>query len=232
VRSRLSHRAAPIALVLACAVLLCGCAGGGASGNGLAADPPARIVAAAEAAAAAAASVHVSGSIVSESKPISINMELVARQGGQGRVALEGIGFRLVGVDRAVYVSGDAAFYARFAGALAARVMRGKWLKGAQSGAFRSFAPLTRLGGLLDSALSAHGALVRGADATVGGQRAIAVHDTARGGSLYVASTGTPYPLELVERGGARLVFDRWNQPVTLSVPTDAINIHQLQSGR
>ena len=56
--------------------------------------------------------------------------------------------------------------------------------------------------------------------------------DAAGGGTLYVASTGTPYPLEIVERGGERLVFDRWNQPVTLAVPPDALDIHQLQSGR
>jgi hypothetical protein len=233
VRPRVSPGAAPIALVFASAVLLAACGGGGASGNGLTADSPARIVAAAQAAADAAVSVHVSGSIVSETEPISINMELVARQGGQGRVVLEGIGFRLVGVDGAVYVSGGTAFYRRFAGAAAARVMRGKWLKGAQSGAFRSLASLTRLGSLLDGALSDHGALSRGAgEKRVEGRQAVAVSDTARGGTLYVASTGTPYPLEIVERGGGRLVFDRWNQAVTLSVPTDAINIHQLQSGR
>jgi hypothetical protein len=222
----------PIALALASAGLLAGCAGGGISGNGLALDSPAQIVAAAKAAAVRAASVHVWGSIVSDGKPISIDMELVARQGGQGRVALEGVGFRLVGVHGAVYVSGDTAFYTRFAGAAAARVMRGKWLKTAQAGALRSLASLTRLGSLLDSVLAGHGALSRGAEATVGGRRAIAVRDTTRGGILYVASAGTPYPLELVERGGGRLVFDRWNQAVTLSVPTDAINIHQLQSGR
>jgi len=232
VRPRLSPSASPLALALASAALLAGCAGAGASGNGLTADSPAQIVAAAQAAASAAASVRVSGSIVSEGKPISINMELVARQGGQGRVVLKGIRFRLVGVDGAVYVSGSTAFYTRFAGAAAARVMRGKWLKGAQSGAFRSLASLTRLGSLLGSALSDHGPLSRAAGATVEGRRAVAVSDAPRGGTLYVASTGTPYPLEIVERGGGRLVFARWNQAVTLSVPTDAINIHQLQSGR
>jgi hypothetical protein len=82
------------------------------------------------------------------------------------------------------------------------------------------------------SALSSHGPLARGAGATVAGQRAVAVRDTARGGTLYVASSGTPYPLEIVERDGDRLVFDRWNQAVTLAVPVDAIDIRQLQSGR
>jgi hypothetical protein len=219
-------------LALASGALLAGCAGGASGGSGVAAKTPTQIVATAEAAAATAASVHVAGSILSEGKPISLNMELVAGQGGQGRVSLDGISFRLVGVDDAVYVSGGSAFYTRIAGASAARVMRGKWLKGAQAGALRSLASLTRLGTLLGNALSGHGPLVRAADAIVAGRRAVAVRDAARGGTLYVASGGTPYPLEIVKRGGDRLVFDRWNQAVTLTVPVDAIDIRQLQSGR
>jgi hypothetical protein len=230
-RQRLPARAA-ISIALVSAALLAGCAGGASKENSLAAKNPAQIVALAKAAAAGAASVHVAGSILSEGKPISLNMELVAGQGGQGRVSLDGISFRLIGVDDAVYVNGDTAFYTRFAGAVAARVMRGKWLKGAQAGALRSLASLTRLGSLLGSALSSHGPLARVADATVAGQRAVAVRDTARGGTLYVASSSTPYPLEIVERDGDRLVFDRWNQAVTLAVPVDAIDIRQLQSGR
>jgi hypothetical protein len=220
------------ALALASAALLAGCGDGASVENGAEEKTPAQIVALASAAAAHAASVHVAGSILSEGKPISLNMELVAGQGGQGRVSLDGTSFRLVGIDDAVYVSGDTAFYTRFAGPTAARVMRGKWLKGAQVGAFRSLASLTRLGSFLRSALSSHGALARGAGAIVAGQRAVAVRDTAGGGTLYVASSGTPYPLEIVERDGGRLVFDRWNQAVTLSVPTDAIDTRELQSGR
>ncbi len=69
---------------------------------------------------------------------------------------------------------------------------------------------------LLGSTLAAHGTLARGPATTVEGRPALGVSDGANGGTLYVASTGTPYPLELVERGASAgtLVFDRWNQPV------------------
>jgi hypothetical protein len=52
-------------------------------------------------------------------------------------------------------------------------------------------------------------------------------------GTLYVATTGTPYPLEILKKGGSggSILFDRWNQPVTLTAPANAININQLQSG-
>jgi len=219
--------------VFVSAALLAGC-GGAPSGNGVAARTPAQIVAAAKAAAMGAASVHVAGSIVSEGKPISLNMELVAEKGGKGRVALDGLSFRLVDVDHAVYVSGSTAFYARFAGATAARVLRGKWLKGAEAGALASLASLAHLHSLLNNTLAGHGALSRGPSASVDGQQAVGVSDTAIGGTLYVAGTGAPYPLEIVKRGAGagKIVFDQWNQPVSLSVPANAININQLQSGR
>ncbi|MGO9320323.1 MAG: hypothetical protein ACLQBY_05925 [Solirubrobacteraceae bacterium] len=215
------------------AALLAGC-GGAPSGNGVASKTPAQIVAAAKAAAVSAASVHVAGSIVSEGKPISLNMELVAEKGGKGRVALDGLSFRLIDVDDAVYINGSTAFYTRFAGVTAARVMRGKWLKGAETGALQPLASLTRLRSLLNGTLAGHGTLSRGPNASVDGQPAVGVSDTAIGGTLYVAGTGAPYPLEIVKRGigGGKIVFDQWNQPVSLSVPANAININQLQSGR
>ncbi|HSZ15337.1 MAG TPA: hypothetical protein VK790_14980 [Solirubrobacteraceae bacterium] len=151
-----------------------------------------------------------------------------------GHVALGGVGFSIVGVDRAVFVSGGTAFFTSLAGATAARIMRGKWLKGAETGVLAPFAWLTRMRTLLGSALAPHGTLSRAPATTVEGRPALAVSDGADGGTLYVASTGTPYPLELVRRGAAagKLVFDRWNQPVELSVPANAINVKQLQSGR
>ena len=62
---------------------------------------------------------------------------------------------------------------------------------------------------------------------------AVGVTDASKGATLYVAATGVPYPLEILKPAGGpgRIVFDRWNQPVTLKIPADPINIEQL-SGR
>ncbi len=217
----------------ALAIVLCGCAGSASSSNGVASKAPAQIVAAAKSAAAGAATVHVAGSIFGGGTPISVDMELVSGKGGQGQIMIEGLTVKLVNVDNAVYVSSGAAFYARFAGAAAARRLRGRWLKASARGAaLGPLAWLTNLGKLLGSALSAHGALSRGVPTSVRGQEAVAVTDLARGGTLYVAGTGAPYPLEIVKPapGGGELVFDRWNQPVVLEPPVGAINIKQLQN--
>jgi hypothetical protein len=230
-RSRLSSLAGSLAL----AVTLAGCAGSPSSGNGVASKMPARIVAIARSAGAGAATVHVAGSIVSDGKPISIDMELVADKGGAGRITLGGLSVELIGINRTLYINASTAFYSRFVGPTAARLLHGKWLKGStERGALASFAPFANLDKLIDSTLASHGALSRAGTTTVEGQKAIGVSDLVNGGTLYVATTGTPYPIEIVKDGVGvgKLVFDRWNKPVTLEAPTYAINVNQLQSSR
>jgi hypothetical protein len=228
-------------LALAGALLLvaasvAGCGGSSSSSNGVAAKSPEQILAAAKSAATGAASVHLAGSIVSEGKPISIDIELLSGKGGKGRVTLEGLAVQLIRVERAIYISGSAAFYRHIAGPAAAQLLQGKWLKAPESsGNFASLSSLTELDKLTETALAGHGTLRKGPETTIAGQKAVALQDTSKGGTLYVAATGTPYPLEIVKQGGSgsagSIRFDRWNQPVTLTAPADAINIDQLQSG-
>lgn len=207
----------------------------GGSGNGVAAKSPEQIVAAAKAAADGAATVHVNGSIVSEKKPISLNMELVAGKGAKGHLSVEGLGIDVIEVEKAFYLNGSAAFYKHIGGDAAAQLLQGKWLKApTSSGEFAQLAELTDLGRLLDHALTAHsGKLSRGQTANVGGQQAVGITDSAHDGTLFVATTGTPYPLQIAKSGkeGGKVTFDRWNEPVTLTPPPNAININQLQSG-
>ena len=62
------------------------------------------------------------------------------------------------------------------------------------------------------------------------GHKVIAVNDKSNGGTLYVATTGKPYPIEIVKSGsdGGRVEFDRFNQPVTLTPPANAIDVSKL----
>ena len=44
---------------------------------------------------------------------------------------------------------------------------------------------------------------------------------------------GKPYPLQITKTGAesGKVIFNRWNQPVTLQAPTNAIDISALQKG-
>jgi hypothetical protein len=233
-RPRIRTLLPPSLGALLVAVVLSGC-GSSSSGNGVASKSPPQILAAAKAAADGAASVHIAGTIVSEGKPLTLDMQLVKGKGGRGRITLEGVSIDLVRVGGAVYINGSQAFYQHIAGAAAAKLLQGKWLKAPEnSGNFASLASLTDLAKLINTTLSSHGKLARDGTKTIEGQKVIAVNDVSQGGTLYVAVTGSPYPIEVVKDGGSggKIIFDRWNKPVTLTAPANAININQLQSGR
>ncbi len=212
-----------------------GCGGSSSSDSGLASKSASQIVSAAQTAADSAHSVHVSGSIVNGSTPIALNMELVNGTGGRGRLSENGVSFELVEIGGYVYIKGSQAFYSHVAGPAAAQLLQGKWLKAsAGGGAFASLTSLTNLRKLLGSTLASHGALTKGATSTVEGQQAIAIKDATRGGTLYVATSGTPYPLQISKggSGGGKITFSHWNEPVTLKAPANAVNLSQLEGGR
>lgn len=226
------HRALAAVAVLLCS-LLSGC-GGSSGGNGVASKSPAQIVAAARAAAARASSVHVAGSIVSGGSPITLDMHLLAGHGGRGRLTASGLGFELIQLGPTVYVKGSPELYSHVGGPAAAQLLQGRWLKApTDSGEFSAIASLTDLNKLLGSDVPDPRALSKGHARTVAGTPAIPVTDAAKGETVYVATTGSPYPVELAKtgKGGGRVVFDRWNQPVVLVAPANAIDITRLRGG-
>ena len=211
------------------ATLLAGCGSSSSKPvNGIAAKTPAEIVAATRLAADSASSVHVSGAITSAGSPITLDMNLLAGKGGSGRLSENGLKFELIQTAGAIYIKGSPAFYAHVGGPAAARLFRGKWLKvPATRGNFASLASLVDLRQLLDTTLAGHGPLAKGGTATTRGQPTVAVTDTSTGGTLHVATSGPAYPVEVTKAGasGGTIVFDRWNGPVSLAAPENAIDL-------
>jgi hypothetical protein len=228
------RRTSPAAF-LALALALAGCGGSSSSsGNGVESKSASQILEATKLAASEAKSVHIAGSIVSEGKPITLDMELLAGKGGKGKIGQEGFTIDLIQTEGSVYINGSSAFYKHVGGTAAAQLLQGRWLKApANSGELASLASLTNLSKLIDSALANHGTLTKGSSATISGQKAIAINDTSKGGTLYIATTGKAYPLEVAKNGkeSGKVVLDRWDQPVTLSPPKNAIDISKLQNG-
>jgi hypothetical protein len=232
------RRPSPVALliaVVALALLLAGCgSSSSSSGNGIESKSASEILEATKTAASEAKSVHIKGSIVSEGKPITLNMELLAGKGGKGTIGQEGFTIQLIQVEGSVYINGNSSFYKHVGGAAAAQLLQGRWLKApANSGELASLASLTNLSKLIDSALASHGTLSKGSTTTINGQSAIALKDTTKGGTLYVATTGQPFPLEIAKSGAesGKVSLEDWNAPVTLTAPQNAIDISKLQKG-
>jgi hypothetical protein len=239
-RLRLSIRGLTVVAALSLLIaLLSGCGGGSSSSssssssNGVADKSPADILAATKVAADAAKTVHVSGSIVSGGTPITLDMNLLAGKGGRGQLSESGLAFELIQVGRTVYIKGSQAFYKKIGGTAAAQLLQGKWLKAPASNSdFASLSQLTDLRQLVDQTLSNQGSsLKKLGTSTVAGQKVVGISDKARGGTLYIAATGQPYPVQIVKSGssGGKISFDRWNSSLTLAAPANAIDVTQLQ---
>lgn len=232
-RFRLFPAATLAALALAAAVVAgCGSSSSGSSENGVAAKSPTEILKASKAAADSASAVHVAGSMVSGGAPITLDLHLVAGKGGKGKISENGLSFELIQLNGTAYISGSSEFYKHFAGPAAAQLLQGKWLKASStSGSLATLASLTDLKKLIDAALTQNGTLTKGAKTTISGQPAITVTDTTQNGSLYVATTGQPYPIQISKSGagGGKITFDEWNQPVAITAPANAVDINELQ---
>ena len=223
----------PISLGAICAVVaagvIAGCGGSSTSSHGVATKSPQAIVAAAQAATAAAKSVRVSGSIVSAGTRISLDLSMAAGRGGRGQMSQDGLSFQMVALNQTVYINGSQGFWRHIGGAAAAQLFDGRWLKAPANGQFASIARLANINQLFGQLLGSHGTLAKGKTTTVDGQKVVAITDTTKGGTLYVATTGKPYPVEVTKGNSGRVVFDRFNDPVSLAAPPNAIDISQLK---
>ena len=218
-------------MALAAVAALAGC--GSTSNGALTSKPPNEIVGTSVSSAMHAQSVHVSGWVVDQGSAVELDLELVAGKGGRGTMSFSGFRVQIIGAASQLYVKASSAFWAHFASMSAAQLFGGKWLKAHANGSLAEFARMTDLHALLSDVIGHHGKLTAGAVTTLGGQKVIPITDTTEGGTLYVTATGPPYPVELVKSGsaGGRIRFDRYNEPVSLNTPANALDITKLQAG-
>lgn len=233
-RHALLRAALPLA---ALAPLLAGCGESSKSkSNGIEAKTPTAIVEAAKKAADEATAVHVSGAIKSNGTPVTLDLNLVSGKGGSGKLSEGGLSFELIRIGDTAYIKGSEAFYEHFGGSATASLLKGKWLKASTtSEQFAMLATITDPRKLLDMTLASHGKLEKAKTTTVNGQEAVPVTDVTEGGTLYVATIGQPFPVEITKGGssGGTVAFDRWNEPVELKAPasSETVDISKLQPG-
>ncbi len=218
-------------VLLSATALLAGCGGSsGGGGNGVAAKPATQIVSAAGQAAVHAHSVYVTGSVASSGQQVGLDLHLVNGTGAQGTITTSGLRVDIVSLNNTVYVKGSDAFWQHVGGANAVHLFHGKWLKGPSNGDLASFAQFSDFSALFQKLLTSAGPVVKGHTTTIRGESAIAVRDSRQGGTLYVATHGQPYPLEVAKSGsgGGRVDFLQYNQSFAITAPKGAIDVTKL----
>jgi hypothetical protein len=228
-----------IALTAVAAVAISACGGSGGSSssndNGVASKSPDQILTTAVKAAQTARSVHVAGTVKDGSQTIGIDLSIASGKGASGTIAEGDASFKLIEAQGAFYIQPNARFLAKFTHSKAAtQVLGGKWLKGSRSDAsFQSFGQLTSIKRLMSSLTQGHGTLTKGSTTTIDGHKTIALH-SSKGGTMYIATTGKPYPLQVSKSSGSKLgkvTFSQYDQAFSVSAPSKSVNLDQLQSG-
>jgi hypothetical protein len=208
---------------------------GGAPSNGVASKSAEQIFNTAITAAKGAKSVHVSGALKSGSKSVGLDLSIVQGTGASGTISEGAVSFKLISIGGSYYIQPSAGFLQKFVhSSAAASLFKGKWLKASSTNSsFGSFGQLTSIKTLIGSLPHADGTLSKGSTSTLAGQPVIAV-DSSKGGTMYVATTGTPYPLQVSKNSGGqsgKVTFSDYNKAFTITAPANSINIDQLTSG-
>ncbi len=221
---------APV-FTVALAVILAGCG----SGESVTSKSAAEILAASRAAALSASSVHVLTKVSIGKHQVANDDQELAGDGGRAKLSLVGRRYEAIRIGNTVYVKGGPAFYRTLERRTGAHVPEGAWVKApADSAQLAQFAYLTDLSKELGFQLRSNGSLTKGAITTIEGQKAIELKDTAGKRStraLYVATTGKPYPLQIVRHGveTAQTTFTGWNRSTQLTAPAGAVELAGLE---
>jgi hypothetical protein len=232
-RSQTLCRLGPRPVLLALAVLVLSVTGCGSSDNGVAAKSASEILQATRTAAQGASSVHVvTNSKIAHGESLALDASLAKEQGG-AKVSYLGTSLEVIRSANSVYVKGNKVFAARLGAALGVKIPADTWLTSTVKGPLAQTAAFTKITTELPLILSGTGKVTKGTSTKINGQPTITIKQQHKlyTGTLYVATTGQPYPLKLTKTGEetGEVTFTNWNDPVTVTAPAHAVNITQLQ---
>ena len=228
-------------LTLALLVGACGSqrAGSSATGpkptptNGVASKTPAQILKATEAALASVTSVHIRGHVRESGHKYTVDLVLGHKTAkGSMTAPLEGIkhaSFDFLLVGGRMYIR-SSTLWRKAGGPAAANMLDNRWVmlpKGASKGfpfaSTKAFTKSFRSG-------SSEKARSVGAMTTINGQPAVTL--ITSDSTIYVATTGMPYPLRVLgktAKQGAVDLFD-FNAPVIVTAPLNPIDITKFHA--
>lgn len=229
----------PLALAT---VLLAGC-GRDAAGpvatptptdNGVSALTADQILAKATAALKAAKSFRMKGDVSSEGEKVKLDVK-VNNTDTSGTVEVNGAPVEIIKVGTSLYFKGSEAFWKAVGGAKGEQIailLKDKWAKAPTSDKqYSSLASLVDPDKLLDP----EGTITKGSAKDINGTPAIGlVSSKADGGTLYVATTGEPYPLRLEGPPSQGAIdFSEFGATFDIKAPTgEVVDLEKLvQSG-
>ena len=219
-------RTVGLALALAAGFAAAGCSS--SSGNGIASESVTQIQQSVEQAVNSASSVEINGSTVQSGKTITFQVVTFSSGDFSGSLVQSGNSVMIKKIGANDYLNGSAGYYqAVGASASEASALGGIWVYGPDSQL--GFGSSFTLASVVKSIKNPNGTLHKGSASTIDGQAAFSV-TSSKGGSLWVATTGKAYPIELDNSGtnGGTVKFANWNQGTSPVAPAGAKAISSL----
>jgi hypothetical protein len=183
--------------------------------NGVAALAADEILKRAEAAVVQGKSFSAKGELVQDGQASDVDFKFSGTD-FIGSMSVKDAKIELLSVGGEKFIRPNAAFWTLTTGAQGstmAALVGDRWVTGA--GNDKSFAELFSMGSVSEL-LKPSGTLSKGEQKTIGGLPAVGLKDSGQPDStLYVATTGEPYPLQLSGKGGATLVFAEFGTAFT-----------------
>ncbi|MFC8297261.1 hypothetical protein [Micromonospora orduensis] len=187
------------------AALLAGCGGGGdgaqpestaPADNGVAALAPNEALQRATTAVKNAKSYHLVGDIDNDGQKMTLDLKVAGSDLG-GQVSTGEGTVEVLSVAGQQYIRPDEKFWAKNAGAQASdemvKLMGDKWAKVSKKD---DLAQLFNIANI-DELLKPDGTMTKGDAKEIDGVKTIGLVDGDKSGTLYVATTGEPYPIRL-----------------------------------
>lgn len=224
-----------IAVVATLAIAGCGDPSGTASRS----QKPAETVAASQRATQHYTSVNASGLVPGACCRARVDIHIVPGKGAIGSISYTPYSLAVTRIGQTIYLNSPSSpnFYELIAGPKAAKRLQGRWIRASveTAGLIHTLSALTELPNLTHSFFGRPGKLSMGGVTFVAGTKVIEVKNDVTGEVLYVAASGNPYPLQILQSGASNsegIVFDQWNRPVSISAPADAIDIEKIDAGK
>lgn len=212
-----------------------------AAPNGIENKSAKEILDASLAAANAASSVTVTGALTQDGQKVALDLQL-GEEAAQGSITAQGVDIeiKVLGGKSYFKLSGEA--FAKIAGAgdnpelvqAVSALLGDKWLVAPDeqaAGELSSLGKLSQKGELLKGIIESAGDVTVAGSSQVNGQPVILLKGSDESGTLAIATTGEPYPLQVKGSDGSdggQIDFTDWNAPVNVTAPTDVIDIGQL----
>lgn len=208
-----------------------------AAGGELASLEPAEILSRAKTAFTKAESVRLSGGGTSGGETFTVDMAYGPDK-AIGTVGNGGQKIELRRIGKTVYLKADKAFWTQTAGAAAAELLGGKYLKAPLTDQrVAQLATFTDKDAFAGEVLESEGTLTKGETKAIRGTQAIGLVDKSSSGdgTLYIATEGEPVPLQVAPdtAGGEKgsLDFLDYGKSVEVPVPPAAQTIDVTKLG-